>query len=84
MGLPTQPVTLSPEAVAELNRKLSDTRHSVNNHLTLLTTALELIRRNPAAAERLVGSLVEQPAKVREEILRFSRAFEAMLGITRE
>jgi len=34
MPLPDQPVTLVPEQVAELNRKLSVMRHDVNNNLS--------------------------------------------------
>jgi hypothetical protein len=44
MALPTGPVTLKVEELDQLNRKLSDMRHDVNNHLSLIVAALELIR----------------------------------------
>jgi len=44
MAFPTEPVTLTVGEVQELNRKLSDMRHDINNHLSLMVAALELIR----------------------------------------
>jgi len=44
MALPTKPVTLSVAELQELNRKLSDMRHDINNHLSLMVAALELVR----------------------------------------
>ena len=36
MLLPAQPVTLTPEQIAELNKKLSTMRHDINNSLALV------------------------------------------------
>jgi hypothetical protein len=44
MTLPTAPVTLTIGELEDLNRKLSDMRHDINNHLSLMVAALELIR----------------------------------------
>jgi len=84
MGLPQQPVPLSPEQVADLSRKLSDLRHNVNNHLALMVAALELIRRKPDAAARMINNLNEQPQKILEEIKKFSVEFEKTLMITQD
>ncbi len=84
MGLPQESVSLTPPQVAELNRKLSELRHGVNNHLTLITTALELMRRKPDAIPRMVDNLVEQPQKIRDDLARFSEEFELALRITRD
>ena len=84
MGLPRQTVPLSPEQVAELNRKFADLRHNVNNHLALMVASLELIRRKPEMVDRMVNNLTEQPQKILEEIKHFSEEFEKTLRITRE
>ena len=84
MGLPQQPVPLSPEQVADLSRKLSDLRHNVNNHLALMVAALELIRRKPDTAARMINNLNEQPQKILEEIKKFSVEFEKTLMITQD
>jgi hypothetical protein len=84
MGLPNGPVTLSPEQIAELNKKLSALRHDINNHLSLIVAAVELIKYNPEVANRMSGTLAEQPPKISEELSRFSSEFEKIFGITRE
>jgi hypothetical protein len=83
MPLPSQPVTVSVEQIADLNQKLSTLRHDVNNNLALVIAASELIRRKPESAERMWNGLVEKPHKISEAIAQFSRELEAALGITR-
>ena len=61
MGLPTEPVILTPEQLAQLNSELSTMRHDINNHLSLIMAAVELIRHKPQMAERMMTTLVEQP-----------------------
>jgi hypothetical protein len=84
MGLPSETVSFLPDEVVELERSLSDARHGINNHLTLISTAIELIRRDPSAAERLAHTMADRPQLIREELMRFSRAFDAAFGITRQ
>ncbi len=83
MPLPNQPVTLNVEQIGELNRKLSNLRHDLNNNLALVTAAVEIIRRKPESTERMLNGLAEKPHKVAETIAQFSRELEAALGITR-
>jgi hypothetical protein len=84
MALPTGPVTLNPEQVAELNKKLATLRHDINNHLSLIVAAVELIKYNPDVAGRMSTTLAEQPPKISEELARFSGDFEKAFGISRE
>jgi hypothetical protein len=83
MPLPSQPVTLTVEQIAELNRKLSSMRHDVNNQLSLVVAAVELIRHKPDTADRMLATLVEQPPRIAETLGKFSAEFERALGITR-
>ena len=83
MALPTAPITLTVQQVEELNKRLSSLRHDVNNHLSLIVAAAELIRLNPEMVARMSTTLSEQPAKISEEISKFSAEFERVLGITR-
>jgi hypothetical protein len=83
MPLPSQPITLTPEQVAELNRKLATMRHDINNQLSLIMAALELIRHKPESAERMMAMLAEQPQKISTVLVQFSSEFEQALGITR-
>ena len=83
MALPNGPVTLTVQQIEELQKKLSALRHDVNNHLSLIVAAAELIKFNPESATRMSGTLGEQPPKITDEINRFSAEFEKALRITR-
>ncbi len=83
MGLPTGPVTLTAAQIEDLNRKLATFRHDVNNHLSLIVAAVELIKINPESVARMIGTLGEQPSKISEEMAKFSAEFDKALGITR-
>ncbi len=83
MGIPNGPVTLSVQQLEQLNKKLSALRHDVNNHLSLVVAAAELIKFNPEMAVRMSTTLSEQPPKISEEINKFSAELEKVLGITR-
>ena len=84
MALPTEPVTLTDAQLDELNRKLATMRHDINNHLSLVVAAVELIRHKPQMAERMIATLCEQPPKIADAIGKFSSEFEKTLGITRQ
>jgi len=83
MPLPTEPVTLSVEQIGELNKKLADLRHDVNNHVSLILASAELLRRKPETAERMLASLGEQPPKILAAIRQFSDDLQTALRITR-
>jgi hypothetical protein len=84
MGTPTNSVTLTPEQIAELNHKLSKMRHDINNHLSLIVAAAELMRFKPETREKMAATLSEQTPRIAEDILKFSAEFEAAFGITRD
>lgn len=83
MGLPTEPVTLTPEQLKELNQTLSHMRHEVNNQLALVVAALELLRLKPDMRDKLIETIGNQPPKITKEVAKFSEEFERKFGITR-
>jgi hypothetical protein len=83
MGLPSEPITLTVAELGELNRKLSAMRHDINNNLSLIVAAVELIRHKPEMTARMMATLGEQPARISESLTRFSVEFERALGITK-
>lgn len=84
MGTPNQSVTLSAQQIQDLNQKLSKLRHDINNHLSLVVFAIEVLRSKPEMLERMSATLADQPPKITGDLAKFSTDFEAMLGITRE
>ncbi|MGD0253484.1 MAG: hypothetical protein ABSC01_12400 [Verrucomicrobiota bacterium] len=83
MPLPNESVTLSAEQIRGLNQKLADLRHDMNNSLSLMTAAVELIKRRPENAGNMWDTMFEQPRKITGSISQFSRDFEVALHITK-
>ena len=83
MGLPGEPVTMSAEQIGDLNRKLSEMRHDINNYLAAMTLAAELTRLKPETAEAMMSRLLQQIPGIKEEVETFSAGFEQVFGITR-
>lgn len=83
MELPQHSVTLSAGEISELSQHLSVLRHNINNYLSLMTAAAEVMARKPEIAGRLIDSLLQQPSKIVDEVQKFSQAFEKALEIKR-
>ena len=83
MLAPDHPITLSPEQIADLSARMSDLRHNINNSLSLIMAATELIRCRPDQAARFLNSLVDPPQQITQELTRFSNLLETLLEIPR-
>jgi hypothetical protein len=83
MPLPSEPVTLTVAQLEELNKQLSNMRHDINNNLSLIIAAAELIRHKPQLADRMIATLGEQPTRIIDAMTRFTSHFEHTLHITR-
>jgi hypothetical protein len=84
MGLPSQSITLTVEQVTALNQKLATLRHDVNNNLSLIMAAVELVTFKPELAPKMMATVTAQPPKITDSLNRFSSDLEAALGITRQ
>jgi membrane-bound ClpP family serine protease len=84
MQIPQAPANLTAEQVTELNQKLSHMRHEINNQLSLVVAALELIRFKPDARDKMLNTISEQPNKIIAEMQKFSTEFEKTFGIKRD
>ena len=83
MPAPNHSITLSPEQVGELSTGFSELRHNVNNWLSLIVAATDLMRHRPDQAERFLQSLTDPPQRITQEISKFSELFEKILEIPR-
>jgi hypothetical protein len=61
--------------------QLVDFRHSINNHLTRIMAAADLIRCKPELATRFADTLCDAPRKINEEMKAFSEELERVLQI---
>jgi hypothetical protein len=78
------PMTLSPQQIEELNQKLAKMRHDINNHLSLVVFAVEVLRSKPEMMERMMATLSDQPPKIMADLVKFSAEFEQTFGIVRD
>lgn len=83
MELPAQPVTLTVEQIAELSEKLGTMRHDVNNKLSLILAAVDVLQYKPQMIDRMMATVAEQPQKIIEAVASFSAEFEKTFGIKR-
>jgi hypothetical protein len=83
MPLPSESVTLTAEQIAELHKQFADLRHNVNNNLSLIIAAAEIIRLKPESSEAMLAGLSEKPHIIAEGVARFSRELETALQIRR-
>ena len=83
MAMPNDSVTLDQGELQDLSKKLSNMRHDINNHLSLIIAAAELIKNKPQSSERMIATLAEQPVRIAEAIKKFSAEFDKALRISR-
>jgi len=84
MSLPEQPVTLTIEQIIGLNHALGEMRHDISNNLMLVLAAVELLRAKPELTERMITTLLEQPARITRAMQKFTGEFERSCGIQRD
>lgn len=83
MELPAQPVTLTVDQIAELNEKLAVLRHDVNNKLSLIIAAVDVLQYKPQMINQMIATVGEQPQQIIEAMANFSADFENLFGIKR-
>ncbi len=81
MRTPAHPVSFTADQIKDLNQRLSNLRHDINNHLSLIMAATELIKHKPQMAERMMATLTEQPPKISAALSTFTTDFENAFGI---
>jgi len=77
------PLLLQGEDITHLRGQFALMRDNVTNCLSLIVAAADLIEFNPETTERMISSLLEQPARIAEELGEFGVEFDRVLGIVR-
>lgn len=71
---------MSPQEISDLLKQLSNARHDINNALSLISAATELIRMKPELVTKMVATLNDQPGKITTSLQQFSQRMEQALG----
>ena len=67
---------MSPQEIAELFKQLSNARHDINNALSLIAAATELIRMRPELLTKMLATLNDQPSKITSSLQEFSQRLD--------
>ncbi len=83
---PTEPVTLTVEQVTQLERELTEMRHDINGDITVLFSAVQLMRYNPSRAQETLANidLSALQEKFRKRVDGFTAEFNRLLQVRRE
>jgi hypothetical protein len=73
---------LTPQQLSELNQRLSCLCHNVNNHLSLIMAATDLIQRKPEATDRALEAMRVPPEEIARELRCFCSDLEQILGLS--
>lgn len=76
----TTSIALTPGQVQEFSKRLSKLRHDLNNHLTLIISAGELMHRKPEISERMLATIADQATKIEAALRQFSEETERALN----
>lgn len=81
MEFPKEPVTLTPSELAQILEHHKTARHNVNNALSMIIAAAELVKLKPDAAERYSDKILEQPDRIIMELKSFGDELEKRLRV---
>lgn len=82
-GLPTQPVTLTPDELALFQRRLQNFQRDMKERLVPLLELSRLARQNPQLLVPRAGEFSEASPKISAEMNNFAVEFDRAFGIKR-
>ena len=73
--------TLSPEELAELQKKFSEIKHSINNALAVMMALSEMSQRRPDYAEKLAATVLNKAPQIVSGLQEFAQALNEKAGV---
>ena len=71
---------LSPEDFAELQKKFSEIKHSINNALAVMMALSEMSQRRPDYAEKLATTVLAKAPQIVSNLQEFTQALNEKFG----
>ena len=75
---------VSPEELAELQKKFSEIKHSINNALAVMMALSEMSQRRPDYAEKLATTVLAKAPQIVSSLQEFTEALNEKFGPRRE
>jgi Mg2+ and Co2+ transporter CorA len=73
--------TLSPEELAELQKKFSEIKHSINNALAVMMALAEMSQRRPDYAEKLATTVLSKAPQIVSSLQEFTQVLNEKAGV---
>ena len=81
----TEPVASIPqEEVAQLQKKFSEIKHSINNALAVMMALSEMSQRRPDYAEKLATTVLSKAPQIVSSLQEFTQALNEKAGVKPE
>jgi chromosome condensin MukBEF ATPase and DNA-binding subunit MukB len=71
---------LTPEDFAELQKKFSEIKHSINNALAVMMALSEMSQRRPDYAEKLATTVLSKAPQIVSSLQEFTQAMNEKFG----
>ena len=72
---------LSPEDLAQLQKKFSEIKHSVNNALAVMMALSEMSQRRPDYAEKLATTVLNKAPQIVSSLQEFTQILNEKAGV---
>jgi hypothetical protein len=82
MSAPAGNVT--PEELAQLQKKFSEIKHSINNALAVMMALSEMSQRRPDYAEKLASTVLAKAPQIVSGLQEFTQALNEKAGVKPE
>jgi hypothetical protein len=76
--------TITQEELAELQRKFSEIKHSINNALAVMMALSEMSQRRPDYAEKLATTVLSKAPQIVSSLQEFTQALNEKAGVKPE
>jgi hypothetical protein len=77
----TEPVsTIPPDEVAQLQKKFSEIKHSINNALAVMMALSEMSQRRPDYAEKLASTVLSKAPQIVTSLQEFTQVLNEKAG----
>ena len=73
--------TLSPEELAQLQKKFSEIKHSINNALAVIMALSEMSQRRPDYAEKLATTVLTKAPQIVSSLQEFTQVLNEKAGV---
>jgi chromosome condensin MukBEF ATPase and DNA-binding subunit MukB len=73
--------TLSPDELAQLQKKFSEIKHSINNALAVMMALSEMSQRRPDYAEKLATTVLSKAPQIVSSLREFTQILNEKAGV---